>query len=220
VIVPAGALAGVPWSLLPGLRGRPLTVARSATHWLASAANVPTLGSAGFVTGPGVPRATEEVRRSASGWPDATSRVAVNGIAAEVSEIAGSVDVLHVAAHGRHSADNPLFSGIELTGGPWFGYDIDQLPRVPSVVLLSSCELGRSTVRGAEELVGMTTAWLHAGTRCVIASPAAVNDNVAAELLPMVHRGLAAGQSPADALAKAMAEVDGLAAFACYGSGW
>lgn len=219
VIVPAGALAGVPWSLLPALRGRPLTVARSATHWLASASSAPRLDTAGFVTGPGVPRAAEEVRRSASGWK-ANSHLAVDGVAAEVSAIAGSVDVLHVAAHGRHSADNPLFSGIELTGGPWFGYDIDQLPQVPSVVLLSSCELGRSTVRGAEELVGMTTAWLHAGTRCVIASPAAVNDELAAELLPLVHRGLAAGEPPADALANAMAEVDGLAAFACYGSGW
>ena len=172
------------------------------------------------MTGPGVPRAAEEVRRAAEGWGGAAQRVVIDGDAAVVSEVAASVDVLHVAAHGRHSADNPLFSGIELSGGPWFGYDIDQLPQVPSVVLLSACELGRSTVRGAEELVGMTTAWLHAGTRCVIASPAAVNDDVAAELLPLVHEGLAAGEPPAEALAKAMSQVDGLAAFACYGSGW
>ncbi len=219
VIVPAGALAGVPWTLLPSLRGRAVTVSRSATHWLAGIDHKPLLSSAGFVTGPGVPRAAEEVRRAATGWGTAT-RIAIDGSADEVSQLAGSVDVLHVAAHGRHSADNPLFSGIELTGGPWFGYDIDQLPHVPSVVLLSACELGRSTVRGAEELVGMTTAWLHAGTRCVIASPAAVNDDVAAELLPLVHERLAAGEPPAEALAKAMMQVDGLAAFACYGSGW
>lgn len=220
VVVPAGALAGVPWTLLPGLRGRPVTVARSATHWCAQANRSWGLRTAGFVTGPGVARAADEVRRAAEGWGTATQRVALDGSAAEVSAIAGMVDVLHVAAHGRHSADNPLFSGIELTGGPWFGYDIDQLPRVPSVVLLSACELGRSTVRGAEELVGMTTAWLHAGTRCVIASPTAVNDDVAAELLPLVHRGLVAGAPPAEALAKAMAGTQGLAAFACYGSGW
>ena len=39
--------------------------------------------------------------------------------------------MLHVAAHGRHSADNPLFSGLELADGPWFGYDIDQLDLHP-----------------------------------------------------------------------------------------
>lgn len=220
IVVPAGALAGVPWSLLPGLRGRPVTVTRSATHWCARADQSPALVTAGFVTGPGVPRGAEEVRRAAAGWGAAAQRLALDGSAEEVNALAGTVDVLHVAAHGRHSADNPLFSGIELTGGPWFGYDIDQLPRVPSVVLLSACELGRSTVRGAEELVGMTTAWLHAGTRCVIASPTAVNDEVAADLLPRVHRGLAAGAAPAEALATAMAETPGLAAFACYGSGW
>lgn len=220
VVVPAGALAGVPWTLLPGLRGRPVTVTRSATQWCARAGESPALETAGFVTGPGVARGADEVRRAAAGWGPAAPRVALDGTAAEVNAIAATVDVLHVAAHGRHSADNPLFSGIELTGGPWFGYDIDQLPQVPSVVLLSACELGRSTVRGAEELVGMTTAWLHAGTRCVIASPTAVNDDVAADLLPRVHRGLAAGEAPSEALATAMAESSGLAAFACYGSGW
>jgi tetratricopeptide (TPR) repeat protein len=220
VVVPAGALAGVPWSLLPGLRGRPVTVTRSATHWCARADESPVLETAGFVTGPGVPRSADEVHRAAAGWGPGARQVALDGSAEEVNAIAGTVDVLHVAAHGRHSADNPLFSGIELTGGPWFGYDIDQLPRVPSVVLLSACELGRSTVRGAEELVGMTTAWLHAGTRCVIASPTAVNDEVAADLLPRVHRGLAAGAAPAEALAEAMSQTPGLAAFTCYGSGW
>src|SRR4029077_1549824 len=34
VVVPSGALAGVPWTLLPGLFGRPVTVPRSATGWL------------------------------------------------------------------------------------------------------------------------------------------------------------------------------------------
>lgn len=220
VIVPAGALAGVPWSLLPGLRGRPVTVARSATHWVTSRQESRSVVTAGFITGPGVPRAAEEVRRAARGWGQGAHRVAIDGSADVVNEVAASVDVLHIAAHGRHSADNPLFSGIELTGGPWFGYDIDQLPAVPSVVLLSACELGRSSVRGAEELVGMTTAWLHAGTRCVIASPVAVNDNLAGELLPLVHERIASGVPPAEALAAAMGEVDGLAAFACYGAGW
>ena len=53
-----------------------------------------------------------------------------------------------------------------------------QLEEVPDVVLLSACEVGRSSVRWGEELIGMTAAWLHAGVRCVIASPAAVNSDV------------------------------------------
>ena len=116
--------------------------------------------------------------------------------------------MLHVSAHGRHSSENPLFSGFELADGPWFGYDIDQLDGVPDVVLLSACEVGRSTLRGGEELIGMTAAWLHAGARCVVASAAAINDEVAHDVLVRVHRGLAAGLHPAAALARALPEVD------------
>ena len=36
VIVPVGALASVPWSMLPTLRGRPVTVSPSASSWLAA----------------------------------------------------------------------------------------------------------------------------------------------------------------------------------------
>jgi CHAT domain-containing protein len=124
--------------------------------------------------------------------------------AAAVSDVAARVDILHLSAHGRHSAESPLFSGVELADGPWFGYDIDQLAEVPQVVLLSACEVGRSQVRYGEELVGMTTAWLHAGVRCVVASAAAVNDGVAHDVLVGVHQGLGAGLDPAAALAAAL----------------
>ena len=52
---------------------------------------------------------------------------------------------------------------------------------------------GRSTLRGGEELIGMTAAWLHAGARCVVASAAAINDAVAHDVLVGVHQGLARG---------------------------
>ena len=68
-------------------------------------------------------------------------------------------------------------------------------------MLLSACEVGRSSVRWGEELIGMTAAWLHAGARCVVASPAAVNDEAAHDVLVRVHEALAAGADPATALA-------------------
>ena len=111
--------------------------------------------------------------------------------------------MLHVAAHGRHAVDNPLFSGLELADGVLFGYDIDRMPRVPQIVVLSACEVGRSAVRWGEEAVGMTRAWLHAGTRCVIAAPVVVADDDACELLGALHTGLAGGLAPAAALAAA-----------------
>jgi len=160
------------------------------------------------VAGPRVAQADAETSAAASAWPGAKELHGAEATAQAVSALAGSVDVLHVSAHGRHSSENPLFSGFELADGPWFGYDIDQLSAVPDVVLLSACEVGRSTLRGGEELIGMTAAWLHAGSRCVIASAAAINDAVAHDVLVAVHGQLASGTHPATALARALAEVD------------
>jgi hypothetical protein len=220
VLTPSGVLAGVPWTLLPGLVGRPLTVAQSATSWLSRSATPLRAGSAGFVAGPRVVRAEAEVRAAAAAWGRAPVLAGPDATAGAVSDLAGRIDVLHVAAHGRHSAENPLFSGLELVDGPWFGYDIDQLPGVPDVVLLSACEVGRSSVRWGEELIGMTAAWLHAGARCVVASPAAVNDEAAHDVLVRVHQALAAGSDPASALAGTVSAVgtdSAPAPFLCFG---
>ena len=223
VIVPSGSLAGVPWSLLTGVAGSPLTVPRSMTAWLRSRDSDTEPSRAGFVAGPRVARAEEEVARASAPWANAVTLAGEGADAAAVRSLAASVDVFHVAAHGRHSADNPLFSGLELADGPWFGYDIDQLERIPSTVVLSACEVGRSSVRWGEEAIGMTVAWLHAGARCVIASPAMVNDDAACEVLSSTHASLARGADPSDALASAVSQAaaDGPPTpFLCFGSGW
>ena len=221
VVVPPGALVTVPWSMLPGFGTRPLTVARSASAWLRTRDRAAPR-RAGLVSGPGVPRAEEEVLRAAKAWEDVRVLTGPSAVAAEVSNLAADVDVLHVASHGRHAADNPLFSGLDLVDGPWFGYDIDRLPRVPSTVVLSACELGRSAVRWGAESIGMTVAWLHAGTTSVIASPARVDDDVACDVLARTHEGLATGRPPADALAdaRAHADPDAVVPFICFGAGW
>lgn len=221
VVVPPGALVAVPWSMLSGLGNRPLAVARSASSWLRSRDRARPR-RAGLVSGPDVPRAEEEVLQAAKAWAEVRVLTGPHAVAAEVSALAAEVDVLHVASHGRHAADNPLFSGLDLVDGPWFGYDIDRLPRVPSTVVLSACELGRSAVRWGAETIGMTVAWLHAGTACVIASPARVDDDVACEVLARTHEGLSVGQPPSVALAAARAESDSDAVvpFICFGAGW
>lgn len=220
VLTPAGVLAGVPWTLLPGYVGRPVTVAQSATSWLARRATPLRTARAGFVAGPRVLRAEDEVTAAAKEWSGARVLLGGAATARSASALAEQVDVLHVAAHGRHSAENPLFSGVQLADGPWFGYDVDRLRAVPDVVLLSACEVGRSTVRWGEELIGMSAAWLHAGARCVVASAAAVNDAAAYDVLLAVHARLAAGDDPAAALAAAVPSVAAASApvpLVCFG---
>jgi tetratricopeptide (TPR) repeat protein len=220
VLTPPGVLSGVPWSMLPPFAGRPITLPTSATRWLEQRQSALTLASAGFSAGPGVERAVEEVTAAAASWGSSSVLLGSEASSEGVASLAAHVDLLHVSAHGRHSADNPLFSGIELADGPWFGYDIGQLPRVPSAVVLSACELGRSAVRWGLEALGMSQAWLHAGARCVIASPAIVGDSAACDLLSAAHDLLATGAAPADALAAASGSVGFSSSFQCYGAGW
>lgn len=219
VLTAPGALAGLPWPMLPGLRGRPFTLATSATNWVRDRGRKP-VGSAGFAAGPDVARGPEEVTRAAASWPVATTLLGPSATVDAVTALASEVDVLHLATHGRHAVDNPLFSGLDLADGTLFGYDIDRMPRVPEVVVLSACEVGRSTVRWGEEAIGMTRAWLHAGAACVVAAPVVVADDLACELLGAMHAGLAAGRSPAEALAQAGLVTGATAPFQCHGSGF
>lgn len=219
ILTSPGVLNGVPWSMLPAMRGRAFTLAPSLSRWLRlrHEAAIPAT-TAGFAVGPRVPRGLEEAQAGGAAWREPV--VAEHASIADVTRLASRVDVLHVAAHGRHAVDNPLFSGLELADGTLFGYDIDLMPKVPSTVVLSACEVGRSSVRWGEEAIGMTRVWLHAGTTCVIAAPVMVPDDDACELLGAMHEGLAAGVAPAEALAAASDRTGIVAPFQAHGAGF
>src|SRR4029453_14166134 len=98
VLTPSGVLAGVPWSLLDGFVGRPVTVARSATRWLHHREGL--LRTAGFVAGPRVTRAEYEVSGAALCWSGSQVLLGEKATTDHVRALAASVDVLHLAAHG------------------------------------------------------------------------------------------------------------------------
>jgi len=219
VLTVPGILDGIPWAMLPALRGRAFTIATSASQWLASPRRS-SLQRIAFAAGPRVSRAAEEVSRAAAAWDDRVVLGDDRASVAAVTEAATHADLLHIAAHGRHSHEHPLFSGLELTDGTLFGYDIDLIPHVPHTVVLSACEVGRSAVRWGEEAIGMTRIWLHAGTRCVIASPVVVADDDACVVLSAMHHDLAAGLSPSEALAAASERTGIIVPFQAHGSGF
>ncbi|MEK8103885.1 CHAT domain-containing protein [Micromonospora sp. M12] len=114
------------------------------------------------------------------------------------------VDLAHIAAHGQHQTENPLFSTLELAGGPLLGYDVQELRTAPRTVVLSCCDLGLTDVRHGDEALGMPTALLAAGTATVVASVSRVADETAMEIMVAYHRAVVAGRQPAAALAEAV----------------
>lgn len=221
VLAVPGRLAGVPWTMLPGLVGRSVTVPPSATRWVSQvAAQWPAPRRVVLVSGPGVPRGDEEVHTIGASVAGATILTGAQAQVAHVAAAATSADLLHLVGHGHHVTENPLFSHLDLVDGPWWGYDVSRLEHVPDLVVLSACDLGQGAVMWGDESLGMARAWLHAGARAVIAAPALVNDDDACLLLPAVHSHLMEGVGPAEALSLATEQCGVLTPFVCYGSGW
>jgi tetratricopeptide (TPR) repeat protein len=223
VLVPTGVLHALPWSVLPSLAGRPLSVAPSAALWrrAATAASSSRGGRVVVVEGPGLPGAAGEVAALAGRYPDATCLV---GPAATVAATATALDgaaLAHVAAHGAFRVDNPLFSSLQLADGPLTVYDLEGLARAPRRLVLSACDAGLSGVRPGDELMGLAGALFALGMSTLVASVIPVPDAATKELMLALHRALQGGAGPAEALARARSGQDPAvaASFVCFGAG-
>ncbi|GAA2128177.1 CHAT domain-containing protein [Glycomyces algeriensis] len=201
VIVPHSRLAWVPWSLLPQLRGRPMTVSPSAEAWWRAVHRERATGPALVAAGPALSRAGGEIETIAGLYPGANLITADASDPELVLKALDGASVAHIAAHGHHEPDNVLFSRLDFGLGPLNAYELLGLDQPPGHVVLSSCDLGRSTVAVGNETLGFTAALLHAGTSTVVSSLGRVPDDMAAEMMIEYHQRCAAGASPAEALA-------------------
>jgi hypothetical protein len=225
VVVPTGILGALPWGAMPSCRGRPVTVTPSATAWLAAlgSASRPASGPAAVVAiaGPNLERSEHEVAALAANWPAGRALTGSAGGRDALAAAMAHATVVHIAAHGRHHTENPLFSSISLADGALFAYELDQTVRCADHVILSACELGRSTIRPGDEALGLTSVLLHLGSRSVVAGVARVEDATAAQVMIAYHAGLAAGRDSAEALADALdAGTEAPAPFVCFGAQW
>ena len=213
----------VPWSLLPGLRGRPVLVAPSVTRWARDSAVRTEPVEVLALAGPDLDSARAEVRSVGDLWRHSGLGAGVSvraaGSAADIIGAMASAHLVHVAAHGVHEEQNPAFSSIRMTDGPVY---VHELPRPPAAehVVLSACEVGRSRMRADAEPLGLTAGLLAVGVRSVVASVAPVEDDVASATMRRYHRGLSRGRPATVALADAIRDEPGAATFCVYGADW
>jgi tetratricopeptide (TPR) repeat protein len=201
VIVPHSRLAWVPWPMLPQLRGRPMTVSPSAEAWWRAVHRERATGPALVAAGPALSRAGGEIETIAGLYPEANLITADQSNPELILKALDGASVAHIAAHGHHEPDNVLFSRLDFGLGPLNAYELLGLDQPPGHVVLSSCDLGRSTVAVGNETLGFTAALLHAGTSTVVSSLGRVPDDMAAEMMIEYHRRCVAGATPAEALA-------------------
>jgi CHAT domain-containing protein len=113
----------------------------------------------------------------------------------KVKALAPDYDVLHLATHTELNKDDALSSSVLLAKGgkddgrlevrEIFGMDLKT-----SLVVLSGCETGLGALSSGDELVGLTRAFIYAGTPSVVASLWKVDDASTAQLMSSFYRNL------------------------------
>lgn len=117
--------------------------------------------------------------------------------------------VLHIPAHTEAYDRRPWSSRIEMgqddDGDPcWLrAADILELNVAADLVVLSGCSSGWGRIVSGEGVLGLTGAFLSAGSRAVVASLWDVDDAVAAAFMAQYYDALADGLAADDALAAA-----------------
>lgn len=208
-------LLALPWASLPSRKG----LRTWANSWVDLRVGEPTrrADEALVVAGPGLRFSGAEAKLVASAWEGAEALAGEDATCAAVVEGMRTAGVVHLAAHGTHETDNPLFSSLRLADGPLFAHELDGIDLHGVVVVLSACEVGLSTPRIGGESLGLTSVLLRLGARAVIASVAPLRDDVAARVMPALHAELRDGAMPGTALARAVADEPEPVPLVCFG---
>jgi CHAT domain-containing protein len=119
-----------------------------------------------------------------------------------------NASIIHIAGHSYFFAKELINSGLQLTGNDVLTvHDILSLRSLNThLIVLSGCETGINRTHPGDELVGMTRAFLYAGTRSIIVSLWRVEDDSTTFLMKRFYSHLC-HDSPiyiVDALRQAM----------------
>ena len=207
------------------MHARPLTVAASLTSFSrresafesghsGPGSRVAGAHSVHVSVGPQLTRAAGEARAVADAWARGGGpvEIAMPSRTRRLVEALTHGGVVHVAAHGTHQVESPLFSSLALHDGPLFAHELQRSGVQADHVVLSACDVGSATFRPGDEQLGLAAAVLSLGARSVVAAVSPVPDDVAAAAMAAHHEALAAGAPSDEALARAISGADPVAA--------
>jgi CHAT domain-containing protein len=97
-------------------------------------------------------------------------------------------DVIHFSCHGHFDFSDPMASGIRLSKNEILtANDIVKLDLNSELITLSACKTGISERRPGDELIGLTRAFLYAGTSSIIVSLWAVDASSTLDLMSELY---------------------------------
>jgi CHAT domain-containing protein/tetratricopeptide (TPR) repeat protein len=135
--------------------------------------------------------------------PDACERL--------IRDLDPKVDLLHIAAHALYDGTNPLFSFVALAAeGEAYDGNLEAQEILADVdltgvnlVVISACSTAAGNPSRGDEIVGLTRAFLYAGTPAVLSALWEIDDHASMALMDAFYERLVSGVSSADALREA-----------------
>jgi CHAT domain-containing protein len=131
---------------------------------------------------------------------------------------AGNANILHLATHGQYNSTNPLFSTLLLGGKKATDnsyndgrlevrevYELDL--KETNLVVLSACETAKGKPSNGDDIVGLSRAFLYAGTPSIITTLWSVDDEASGLLMQKFYKNLKSGMEKAEALRQAQVEI-------------
>jgi len=217
VIVPDGALWELPFQALVNPAGRhviedaavfyapSLTAAREMLVYprgkTDSSRTLLALG-APAATGnlPALPQAESEVRQIEEMYGRSGAMLTgKQALKERWKEMAPEYRILHLATHGVLDGNNPLYSYLVMSRAPGSSEDsmltareILSMNLQADVAVLSACETARGKFRPGEGLIGISWAFLVAGTPTTVVSQWKVDAAPTSKLMVAFHRNLRA----------------------------
>jgi CHAT domain-containing protein len=147
-----------------------------------------------------IPHVNDEIAALQHVFPKSVSLLNGQATAEALRKQSTDVDVLHLACHARFRSDNPLFSSLQLSDGPFTVRDALQLNLKGTLVTLSACETGVNAIIPGDELIGLARGFFSAGAASVLLSLWTVDDEATRQIMEEFYRQIRGGSSAARAL--------------------
>jgi CHAT domain-containing protein len=225
IIVPHDVLHYLPFHALVGSDGRYL-IEKYPIYYLSSASLLQFVKEKGKAGGEkvlafgnpdlGDPEknlefAELEAKEVKAAYPESSVYIGKEATEEKSKTLSANHDILHFATHAKLDEDDPLSSAVLLAredreDGRLEVREIFGMDLKAKLVVLSGCETGLGKLSTGDELVGLTRAFIYAGTPSVVASLWSVDDSSTAHLMASFYKNLKT-MSKVEALRQAQLEL-------------
>jgi CHAT domain-containing protein len=152
-----------------------------------------------------------EAKEVKAAYPESSVYIRKEATEEKSKTLSANHDILHFATHAQLNEDDPLSSAVLLAredkeDGRLEVREIFGMDLKAKLVVLSGCDTGLGKLSTGDELVGLTRAFIYAGTPSVVASLWNVDDSSTAQLMGSFYRNLKT-MSKVEALRQAQLEL-------------